>query len=256
MSVVSVVMAVYNESDCVGVAIESILNQSFTDFEFIIVNDGSTDSTLDIIKSYHDKRIVIISHENKGLTISLNLAISVAEGLYIARQDADDISHSKRLEKQVDYFAKNDSVVLLGTRARVISGNNILFFSKYYDNQYISDNLVYRNLLIHSSVMFKKDKFIKVGCYNEKYITSQDYDAWIRLSKVGSVSIINEILVDRSVRKKSISAKSMFSQCKNSFFIRQDNVVSVFTNIKITFYQFFTQFIPIFIIKYVKKYFV
>ena len=106
MPLVSVVMSVFNSEEYVSKAIESILNQTFNDFEFIIVNDGSVDGTPDILEKYgkNDKRIKIITHENKGLTKCLNIGINNSSGKYIARQDADDFSYPERIENQVNAF--------------------------------------------------------------------------------------------------------------------------------------------------------
>ena len=111
-------MSVYNGEKYLREAIESILNQTFTDFEFLIVNDGSTDSSLEIILSYPDERIRVIRNDrNIGLTKSLNKALQQAKGEYIARQDADDISLQNRFEEQLIYLEKHPEVALLGTSA-------------------------------------------------------------------------------------------------------------------------------------------
>lgn len=113
---VSVVMSVYNGEKYLPETIDSILNQTFKDFEFIIINDGSTDKTAKILTSYDDPRIRIFNQENMGLTKSLNRAISLAKGEYIARMDADDISYPERLKKQVDYLNKNPDIGLVGSK--------------------------------------------------------------------------------------------------------------------------------------------
>ena len=104
---ISVIMSVYNAEETVNYAIESILEQSFKNFEFIIINDGSTDKSETIIRNYVDKRIKFISQSNVGLTKSLNKAIKISNGKYIARQDADEVSHYKRLEIQYNFLINN-----------------------------------------------------------------------------------------------------------------------------------------------------
>ena len=121
MPKVSVVMSVYNSEPFIRDAIKSILGQSFQDFEFIIINDGSTDGSLQIIQSYGDSRIRITSQENLGLTKSLNKGIGIARGEYIARQDADDISEPSRLEKQVAVLEQNSRAVLVSSNIRYFS---------------------------------------------------------------------------------------------------------------------------------------
>ena len=120
---VSVVMSVFNGETLLDKSIKSILAQTFTDFEFIIIDDGSTDKTPDIIKKYEtDGRVIVITQENIGLTKSLNKAIKIARGELIARQDADDISLKERLLCLVNEFKKNPALVLCGTRAVIKSG--------------------------------------------------------------------------------------------------------------------------------------
>ena len=121
MPKVSVVMSVCNSEPFIRDAIKSILGQTFQDFEFIIINDGSTDGSLQIIQSYGDSRIRITSQENLGLTKSLNKGIGIARGEYIARQDADDISEPSRLEKQVAVLEQNRRAVLVSSNIRYFS---------------------------------------------------------------------------------------------------------------------------------------
>ena len=131
---ISVLMLAYNEERYIAETIESILNQTFKDFEFIIVNDGSTDKTEDIILSFHDPRIRLINnHVNLGLTISLNKGLSIAKANLIARQDGNDISCTKRLEKQLEFMNANPEVVVLGTNAKYINekGKKIRRFGIY-----------------------------------------------------------------------------------------------------------------------------
>ena len=113
---VSVVMPAYNAEKYIGEAIDSILNQTFTDFEFIIIDDGSSDRTADIVKSYSDPRIRLLANErNSGIVASLNRGIQKATGKYIARMDADDYSRLDRIKKQVDFLDNHPEVIALGT---------------------------------------------------------------------------------------------------------------------------------------------
>ncbi len=119
--IISVVMSVYNGDKYLREEIESILNQTFKDFEFIIVNDGSTDKSLEIIKSYNDPRIVIIDQENTGLAKALNNGINIAKGRYIARMDQDDISNPERFEKQIEFLENLSEYVAIGSWSNHIS---------------------------------------------------------------------------------------------------------------------------------------
>ena len=165
---ISVVMSVYNGENTIETAINSILDQSFRDFEFIIINDGSTDKTLNILESYNDERIKIISQSNIGLTKSLNKAILLTKSNIIARQDADEFSHQSRLEIQFNYLKENDSISLIGSRATIIDGK-LKMVTKKINHQNLSKLLMRTNVFIHGTVMFKKKDFLDIGLYNSNF---------------------------------------------------------------------------------------
>jgi glycosyltransferase involved in cell wall biosynthesis len=123
-SLVSIILPVYNGESTISASIESILQQSYQNFELIIIDDGSSDNSLKQMKQFKDKRIIINTQNNNGLAKTLNYGISVAKGELIARQDQDDISLPTRIEKQVERFYANKKLVLLGTNALVINENN------------------------------------------------------------------------------------------------------------------------------------
>ena len=180
---ISVVMSVYNGEKYLREAIESILKQTFSDFEFIIVNDGSTDSSLSIIQSYSDERIRLINNEkNIGLTKSLNKALKLAGGEYIARQDAEDISLLNRFEEQMKYFEKHPETALLGTSFYKINrdGEGI---GKRIALANPGNALFKENQFMHGSVMFRKEVIDNLGGYNELIRYSQDYELWLRIAK-------------------------------------------------------------------------
>lgn len=192
---ISVIMSVYNGEKFLKEAIDSILNQTFTDFEFIIVNDGSSDNSLDILQSYNDDRIRIINNKkNIGLTKSLNKALKKAKGEYIARQDADDISLTERFEKQMKFFENNPNVVLLGTNVYFIDkeGNIVVKYSVI--ERPTLDDFVVSNQLVHGSAIFRKEIINKVGAYNEQMFYSQDYEFWIRIAMEYEIRNLKEIL--------------------------------------------------------------
>lgn len=182
---VSVVMCVYNAEKYVSQSIESILFQTYNDFEFIILDDCSTDSTLDLVKKYQkqDTRIkVITNNENKGLTYSLNKAIEFAKGEYIARMDADDISHKQRLEKQVGFLERNNDIAVLGTCAKNINEEGIITGNRRVplNHTKIEEVIKIVNPLIHPSVMFRKKRIEDIGGYDNRYRVVQDYELWFR----------------------------------------------------------------------------
>ncbi|MDQ1339378.1 MAG: hypothetical protein QG567_530 [Campylobacterota bacterium] len=247
---VSVVMSVYNGGDCVGSAIESILRQSYKNFEFIVVNDGSNDESLEILKEYakKDSRIIIINQENIGLTKSLNKAIKSAKGKYIARQDADDISLQDRLQKQVEFLETNEGVVLLGTNQYEVFGDKEAI-GRYYDDKEINKIVYIYNPFAHTSAMFRGDVFIKIGMYDENYKTSQDFEAWMRMAKEGKIAMLKEPLVKRVINPNSITKKRKKEQYLTAFKIRLRHAeVGYFAAIMASIYQAIMAHMPKWII--------
>ena len=185
----SVVMSVYNAEDYLEEAITSILNQSHKNFEFIIVNDGSNDQSLDIIKYWLsvDDRIILIDQENKGLTKSLNIAIGKAIGDYCVRQDADDVSMPERFERFIDYVKRNKNVSIYSTPAITINseGEALRKIPNYFiRNGFRPSMLNYYNSLIHGSLIIKTH-VIKQYKYDEGFKFCQEFDLYHRLLRAG-----------------------------------------------------------------------
>lgn len=207
---VTVLMPVYNAEKFLPEAIKSVLAQTYTDFELLIINDGSTDRSREIILSFCDPRIRLIDNEkNMRLVFSLNKGLQLAKGKYIARQDADDIASPKRLKKQIEYLEKNPQIVLLGSWAEIIDerGKLISVWKRPTGHCSIVWRLLFNNCLVHSSVMFPRDNVLKVGGYNSSTVYGQDYDLWVRLSKVGKIKQLPEVLLKHRVSSESISVK-------------------------------------------------
>jgi glycosyltransferase involved in cell wall biosynthesis len=183
---VCVLMSVYNGERFLRETIESILNQTFTDFEFIIINDGSTDASSEILEEYaqKDSRIRLIHQENMGLTKSLNKGFGMAHGEYIARMDADDISEPTRFEKQVDFLDAHPSIGIVGINSYIIDerGNILREIKHPTSHDEIMSKILLDNKFIHSSVMLRKILLKKYGYYNEKLTYAQDYELFLRLS--------------------------------------------------------------------------
>ena len=180
---ISVVMSVYNSSKYLKKSIESILEQSFRDFEFIIIDDGSNDGTIDILKKYKetDDRIILLENENNlGLTKNLNIGMALAKYEYIARMDADDISLADRFQKQFDVLEKNTNIDIVGTYCTDINENDIIIGSRELPifHEAIKKSIVKFNPIIHPTVMFRKSSVMSFGGYNELYRTTQDYALW------------------------------------------------------------------------------
>lgn len=181
---VTVLMSVYNGEAYVGSAIESILNQSYTQFEFLVVDDGSRDSTPDILARYRDRRLRVLRLDrNAGLSAALNAGLRLVKGEYVARQDADDISEQSRLEKQVRFLDGNPSVAVLGTCGIAIDedGSYVCPVCKPEHAASVLWESLFDNPFLHTSVMFRKDYvWDKLGGYDEGISYCQDYDLWCR----------------------------------------------------------------------------
>jgi len=182
---ISVVMSVYNGAPYLEAAINSILEQTYANFEFIIVNDASTDNTSEILQIFDDCRVRVITNpENLGLTKSLNLGINAARGLYIARMDADDLSLPHRLEKQLEFLEKNPGHALVGSSYYQIdeSGGIKSLIRVLTDDRDLQTGLLQQNWFGHGSVMMRKEAFVQLGGYEERFKYAQDYDLWLRLA--------------------------------------------------------------------------
>jgi len=181
---ISVVMSAYNSEKYIKEAIESILNQTFTDFEFIIINDASTDSTESIIKSFDNPMIKLIKNEkNLGLTKSLNIGLDLAKGKYIARMDADDISIPERFQKQFDLMEKNPDIDICGTWYEFIGEKSGVVRYPELDDE-IKSNLMFHDCICHPSVFIRKESLDKHELkYNEEFKYAQDYELWCRVRK-------------------------------------------------------------------------
>jgi len=207
---ISVVLSVYNAEKYLSEAIESILNQSYGNFEFIIINDGSTDRSLEIIKSYEDVRIILISRENRGLAASLNEGIIKATGKYIARMDADDISFPERFEKQITFMEDNHEIGICGT-AVIMFGEHInnSLWRLARNDQAIRTELLFSSSLAHPTVMIRRALLIENELfYNEKFIHAEDIELWTRLEKYTKFANLKSPLLKYRVAENSISRKA------------------------------------------------
>ena len=220
---ISVIMAVYNGGKYLGGAIDSILNQTFKDFEFIVVNDGSTDNTEEILNTYSDRRLRTITQENMGLAKSLNKAIKISKGRYIARMDADDLSLPKRLELQVAFLDKYKNVGLIGTASNYINedGRILLTVSMPADNEIIQKRLLKENCFVHGSVMIRREVLEKVGYYREEFKCSQDYDLFLRIAKHYKVGNLKEVLYKWRLHKEAVTITRLWEQQRYTIFARR-----------------------------------
>ncbi len=215
---ISVLMSVYNGSRYLRESIESILNQTFTDFEFIIIDDFSTDNTWEILTEYanQDHRIVLIKNEqNIGLTKSLNKGLKIAKGKYIARQDADDISLLNRLKKEVFLLDRQPEVVLVSCEIEYIDSEG---YSGGTSQRACHPDLIpwyllfYNYLGGHSQIMFRREPILKLYGYCEDYRYAQDYELWCRVAEIGKIVILPEILLKYRCHSKTLSSEKKLEQ--------------------------------------------
>lgn len=207
MPSVTVLMPVYNGARYLRTAIESILAQTYADFEFLIINDGSTDSSREIITSYRDARIRLVDNDhNLGLTRTLNRGLQLTEGDLVARQDADDVSHYRRLEQQVQFLRHHPSVALLGTQGRVIDqdGNYQGPLDRSRDHASIRWYHFFSSGFIHGSVMFRREViYNEFGGYRD-FLYCEDYELWSRVALAYPVANLPARLVDYRNHSASI----------------------------------------------------
>ena len=191
-------------------AIDSVLAQTYTNFEFIIIDDASTDSSLSVINSYKDPRInLIVNDENIGLTKSLNKAISISRGKYIARMDSDDVSLPQRFSRQVDYMEEHSNVIVCGTWFEKFGEENrirkpVIPSTEYYRCQLLfSDTPI---TMCHPSTFIRKSMLDQYNIrYDESIKKAQDYNMWVECSRYGEMAILNEVLLRYRTHKKQIS---------------------------------------------------
>jgi len=207
---VSVLMSVYNGARYLAEAIDSILGQTFADFEFIIIDDGSTDATNDILRTYSDARICVLHNpKNLGLTRSLNHGLSVAQGEYVARMDADDISLPERLQKQVSFLDAHPMTAMVGSAYYQIDANGSLIGTATLpcDYQDIKEQLLYRCCFCHGATMFRRNAVRQVGNYREEFYAAQDWDLWVRLNEDYQLANLPDILYKLRIGTHSISVQ-------------------------------------------------
>jgi len=197
----SVLMTVFNGRKYVREAIESVLSQTYRDFEFILIDDGSTDESHYIAWEYatQDRRIRLISRPNKGLTKSLNEGLISVRGKYVARMDADDVCLPQRFEKQVKFLNANDDHVLVGCRCMLVDPDGFPICEKrdiVFTHEEIDSGLMRMSWpVVHPAVIMRTDALRKVGGYNERYRTNQDHDLFLRLAEVGKLANLDEVLL-------------------------------------------------------------
>ena len=205
---VSVVMAVFDGAPWVGAAVESLLGQTLGDLEIIVIDDGSTDATPDVLASIRDPRLRIERSARQGLTRALNRALDLARAPLVARLDADDLALPERLARQRQYLDAHPGVGLLGTWARELdpAGREVAILRPPVDDAAIRRALIRKNPMVHSSVMMRRSVLDRAGRYDLSFPVAQDYDLWMRMARIARVANLPELLVIRRLPPGRISA--------------------------------------------------
>lgn len=221
---ISVVMPAYNAEKYVAEAINSILSQTFNDFEFIIINDASTDSTKEIIESFNDSRIRLIDNEqNQGVAKSLNIGIAATKGKYIARMDADDIALPERFQIQFDFMERHPDIDICGSWIETFGDNQCIIKVPEQHNE-IKDELFFSCSMLHPTVIFKRDLDLQ---YSSDFPRAEDYDLWCRKIDTWNFANIPKILLHHRVHSFQIGISHKSEQNNDANDIRLRNLQNI-----------------------------
>ena len=202
----------YNNQATIKKSLNSVLNQSYKDYEIIIISDGSKDKSNAIVEKIIIKKrynvLYFKSPKNHGLTKSLNFILKFARGKYIARHDADDISRKNRFNKQIKFIKKNKNIDVLGSNAIYIE-DKLKYIKMPETNNQIKKKLLFRNTLIHSSIIMSK-KLLTKHKYNEKFPRCQDYELWLRIKKDTNYYNLQKYLVLRKIKKDNFNLNDVY----------------------------------------------
>jgi hypothetical protein len=210
---VSVVMSVYNGQAFLAEAIESILSQTYRDYEFVIIDDGSTDNTPDILAEYasRDARIRIHRHANKGRAESLNIGVSVAKGEYIARMDADDIALPDRLQEQMRFMEGHPEVGLIGGALELMTADGRAFKTIRYplEDSVIRSVMLEYSPFAHPTVIVRKEVVLASGGYRKALLDADDYDLWLRMSERTQLANLERCVLRYRIHRDQVSITNM-----------------------------------------------
>jgi len=204
---ISVIIPTYNKAQYLKEAIESVLNQAYKEIEVIVIDDGSTDDTGEVIKSFDDTRIIYFFQKNKGPAAARNSGLKKAKGRYVAFLDSDDLWLSGKLKRQMDFIEKNPEIELLGTGCYEITDKGKIIGKKIFPikNKILQKDLIKYNPFIQSSIIIRREVFGKVGLYNQKFRESEDYDLWLRIAENHKIANLVEPLVMKRYYKEGLS---------------------------------------------------
>lgn len=224
-NVIDVLMSVRNAAKYVRRSIASILNQTYRDFTFYIMDDASDDSSAKIIKSFSDPRIVFFQNiKSQGYTKNLNYLLRCGKSEFIARHDADDIAHPTRFQKEIEFLTKNH-LDIVGSDAVLIDDRDRMIGKFEYRGHDINKDLFKKNIFIHSSILMRRAIFEKLKEYSLCHLFSEDYELWLRAHRAGfKLGIVRESLLDYRVHEASVSMRYLKVQQRASLRARFDHI--------------------------------
>lgn len=208
---VTVFIPLYNCEAFIRDALESVINQTYSNLEILIIDDGSTDSSAEMVKAYTDSRIRLIqNNSNKGIPFTRNVGLQEANGKYLAIMDADDSAYLTRIEKQVDYMENSPDIDAIGTYYEIVGGKfDKVMKPKHISSDEIKAGLLFLNRISNPTSFIRLDTMKKYALrYNPMYFVAQDYDMWVQLSKVGKLAILPEVLLTYRTGHTNITKKS------------------------------------------------
>lgn len=211
---ITVLMPLYNCSKYVEASVRSILQQSFREFEFLIIDDGSTDNSAELVSTFNDSRIILHKKHHTGLADTLNTGLKMAHGKWIARIDADDIAVKDRLRFQTGFINKNQDVDVIAGSSVYFSGNGKVEFTVRppTDDKSIKEMLNVHNPVNHSAVTFKKEDIIAEGGYDVSMTCFEDFELWLRLRDKLRFQILPEYLAFTRIRNDSMTAAANYNK--------------------------------------------
>lgn len=223
-TLVSVLLPAYNAEKYLAEAIESVLSQTYTRFEFIIINDGSTDSTEQIINSFNDTRICYIKNEtNIGLIATLNKGIALAKGKYLMRMDADDICFPLRMEKQVLFLNQNPEYGICGCNYIEFDNSHKKLLKTSADHDEIYATMLFNSSVVHPSLMIRLETIKNLTViFDSNYPHAEDYELWSRLIAQCKFSSINEALLKYRLHEGQVTQKHKAAQIQSANLVRKN----------------------------------
>ena len=226
---ITVLLPVYNRDDYLCQAIKIVLGQNFKDFELLIINDGSTDKSVEIVNSFKDNRIRLVNNEkNLGLIKTLNKGIELAKGKYIARMDSDDICLGNRLGNQYNFMEANPSITISGGWFRRINGKPGPVVKVATNPEEIKALLFFHTPIAHPTLIFNRENMLKHKLYyNESYKHAEDFELWVRASRLVNISNIKKVILHYRIHPSQITVASNKVQKENLNRCRKNQIAEL-----------------------------